>query len=131
GVKGALSQQAEQTYQALPSPGHRQLARPVFMRLIDPGISEQDTTRRRAAFSEFTLADAAATRQVSETIDAFITARLLTTNQMAGTTTLEVSHEAVIREWKRLAEWVREAREELPLLQALWEDASEWPRLGW
>ncbi len=58
GVKGALTRQAEETYADLPSDEHRKLARALFVRLIDPGASEQDTTRRRAALSEFSLADA-------------------------------------------------------------------------
>src|SRR6266849_6749878 len=130
GVKGAISQHAERTYAALPSEEHRKLARVLFARLIDPGASEQDTTRRRAALSELVLADANRTRLLRETADAFIAARLLTTNEVAGTTTLEVSHEAVIREWRRLAEWIHEAREDLHLLKAIREDTAEWRRYG-
>src|SRR5205823_359745 len=87
GVKGALSQHAEKTYAALPSEEHRRLARALFVRMIDLGASEQDTTRRRAALSEFALADATSTRLLRETADAFIAARLLTTNEVPGTTT--------------------------------------------
>ncbi len=130
GVKGALSQHAEQTYATLPSEEHRRLARALLLRLIDPRASEQDTTRRRAALAEFSLADETTTRRLRETADAFIAARLLTTNEVSGTTTIEVSHEAVIREWRRLAEWVREAREDLHLLQVIREDAAEWQRYG-
>jgi energy-coupling factor transporter ATP-binding protein EcfA2 len=130
GVKGALSQHAEQTYAALPSEEHRKLAHALFVRLIDAGTSEQDTTRRRAALSEFTLEDPIQTRLLRETIDAFIAARLLTTNEVAGTTMVEVSHEAVIREWRRLVEWMREAREDIPLQKALSEDVAEWERRG-
>jgi hypothetical protein len=126
GVKGALTKQAESTYADLPSGEHRQLARALFMRLIDPGATEQDTTRRRAALSEFSLADATQTRLLQETIEAFIAARLLTTNEIAGTTTIEVSHEALIREWARLSEWLREAREDIKLQQIISEDAAEW-----
>ena len=126
GVKGALTRQAEKTYSELPSDEHRKLARALFVRLIDPGASEQDTTRRRAALSEFTLDDPNHTRLMRETIDAFITARLLTTNEVAGTTTIEVSHEALIREWPRLAEWMREARQDIRLQQTISKDASEW-----
>jgi serine/threonine protein kinase len=128
GVKGAISQHAERTYAALPSEDHRKLARALFARLIDPGTSEQETTRRRAALSELVLADATRTRLLRETADAFIAARLLTTNEVAGTTTLEVSHEAVIREWSRLGEWIREDREDLHLLQVIRDDAAEWKR---
>jgi WD40 repeat protein len=130
GVKGALSRHAESTYTALPSEEHRKLARTLFVRLIEPGATEQDTTRRRAALSEFTLVDASQTRLMRETIDSFIAARLLTTNEVAETTTIEVSHEAVIREWKRLSDWMREAREDISLQQAISEDAMEWMRRG-
>src|SRR5207245_2645385 len=106
GVKGALSRHAESTYAALPSEEHRKLARTLFVRLIELGATEQDTTRRRAALSEFTLDDPNQTRLLRETMDTFIAARLLTTNEVGDTTTIEVSHEAVIREWKRLAEWM-------------------------
>src|SRR5262249_30694815 len=130
GVKGALSQHAEATYAALSSGEHRRLARALLLRLIDPGATEQDTTRRRAALAEFALADATTTLLLRETADAFIAARLLTTNEVAGTTTIEVSHEAVIREWKRLAEWIREGREDIHLFQAIREDSAEWHRYG-
>jgi len=130
GVKGALSQHAEQTYAALPSEEHRRLARALFVRLIEPGATEQDTTRRRAALAEFTLDDLTLTRLMRVTIDSFIAARLLTTNEVAGTTTIEVSHEALIREWKRLAAWMHEARQDIPLQQAISEDVAEWERRG-
>jgi WD40 repeat protein len=115
---------------ALPSEEHRQLARALFVRLIDPGVTEQDTTRRRASLSEFSLADATETHLLQETADAFIAARLLTTNEVAGITTLEVSHEALIREWPRLAAWLREAREDILLQQAISGDVSDWIRRG-
>src|SRR5205807_1817345 len=53
GVKGALATWAEQTYASLPGDEYRTRARVIFLRLIDPGISGQDTTRRRASLSEF------------------------------------------------------------------------------
>jgi len=126
GVKGALSKHAEDTYAALPSEQHRKLARALFLRLIDPGMTEQDTTRRRAIRSEFILDDSTQTRLLRETLDTFIAARLLTTNEIAGTTTIEVSHEALIREWPRLAGWLREAREDIRLQQSISGDSAEW-----
>ncbi len=126
GIKGALSQHAEETYQALPSDAHRQAARDIFLRLIEPGTTEQDTTRRRAAHAEFEPADPMQAQQMRETLEAFIRARLLTTNQVAGKTTVEVSHEALIREWIRLAEWLREARGDILFQRSLSEAVAEW-----
>ena len=130
GVKGALSKHAEDTYATLPSDRHRELARSLFLRLIDPGMTEQDTTRRRAMLSELILDDPIQTRLLQETVDTFIVARLLTTNEIAGMITIEVSHEALIRVWKRLADWLREAREDIHLQQAISEDVVEWERRG-
>ncbi len=130
GVKGALAKQAESTYASLPSAEHRRLARALFLRLIDPGITEQDTTRRRATLPELSLPDPKHTTLMRESVDAFIAARLLTTNMIEGITTIEVSHEALIREWARLAEWLREAREDIPLQQIISADAADWERRG-
>ena len=130
GVKGALAKHAESTYASLPSDEHRHLARALFLRLIDPGVTEQDTTRRRAALSELSLPNPKQTAIMREVADAFVNARLLMTNEVAGTTTIEVSHEALIREWARLAEWLREAREDITLQQAISADAAEWVRRG-
>jgi type II secretory pathway predicted ATPase ExeA len=126
GIKGALTRQAEETYTSLPSDEHRKLARALFVRLIDPGTSEQETTRRRAALSEFSLPEASQTQLLQEVANAFIAARLLTTNEIAETTTIEVSHEALIREWPRLSDWLREARDDIHLQQTLSKDTAEW-----
>jgi len=126
GVTGALAQQAEETYAALPSEEHRRLARALFLRLIDPGETEQDTTRRRAALSELLLFNPKERVMIGEVATAFISARLLTTSTLAGTPTVEVSHEALIREWTRLADWLRAAREDIHLQQAITQDVAAW-----
>jgi energy-coupling factor transporter ATP-binding protein EcfA2 len=130
GVRGALARQAEATYAALPSDEHRLLVRSLFLRLISPGATEQDTTRRRAALAELSLPDPKQTTRMREVADAFVAARLLVTSEVAGTTTIEVSHEALIREWARLGGWLREAREDIHLQQQMSADAAGWLQRG-
>jgi tRNA A-37 threonylcarbamoyl transferase component Bud32 len=130
GVKGALAKHAESSYTALPSEEHRKLARALFLRLIDPGLTEQDTTRRRATQAELALPTQEETELLQQVTAYFLAARLLTTNEIAGTPTIEVSHEALIREWARLNEWLREARDDIRLQQTLSEDVAEWKRHG-
>lgn len=130
GVRGALAKHAEDTYAALPSEEHRRLARVLFLRLLDPGKTEQELTRRRAERGEFSLDDASETRLLHKSMDAFIAARLLTTSQSEATTMIEVSHEALLREWPRLMEWLREAREDVYLQQAVSRDVAAWERSG-
>ncbi len=126
GVRGALALHAEATYTALPTDEHRRFARALLLRLIDPGATEQDTARRRARLAELELPDSHETLIMRETAGALIAARLLITNEQAGVTTIEVSHEALIREWGRVGRWLREAREDIRFQQAISEDAAEW-----
>jgi WD40 repeat protein/class 3 adenylate cyclase len=130
GVRGALARQAEATYAELPDGEHRALARALFLRLIEPGASEQGTTRRRAPLAELELADARRTARMRAVAEAFIAARLLTAQEQGGTTSLEVSHEALIREWGRLGEWLHAAREDVRLQGRISADAAEWDRRG-
>ena len=126
GVKGALARHAEETYAALPSDTHRALARALFLRLIDPGYTERDTTRRRAPLDELTLEAPEENERLQQVTAYFLAARLLTSSEVAGVATAEVSHEALIREWQRLSDWLWEAREDVRLQQALSEDVAEW-----
>ena len=128
GVQGALAQHAEATFNNLPSEQHKTLARALFLRLIEAGQTEQDTTRRRATYSELTLPDAEQTRILQSTADAFVNARLLVTDQSGNNRTIEVSHEALIREWQRLGTWLHNAREDLRLQKSLSSDVAEWLR---
>ena len=130
GVKGAVAKHAETTYSSLPSEEHRKLARLLFLRLIEPGATAQDTTRRRIPHSELVLSNPKETVILEEVTRAFTAARLLTTNTMSGVATVEVSHEAVIREWTRLSEWLGEAREDVQRQQSISEAAAEWTRYG-
>ncbi len=130
GVRGALRRHAEATIDQLPTDSHRQMARALFLRLIEPGATEQDTTRRRAVLNELDLPDAEQTRLIHAAADAFISARLLVTGQTGQETTIEVAHEALIREWRRLGEWLHDAREDVRLQKAVSADAAEWTRRG-
>lgn len=130
GLKGALTRHAESTYVALPSPEHQRLARALFLRLIDPGKSEQDTTRRRADLSELVPPAGKYPVTPQAVADIFINARLLTANEIAGNTTIEVSHEALIRKWPRLIGWLSEGREDTKLQQALSDDVAVWEQQG-
>ena len=130
GVKGALAQHAESTYQVLPTEKHQQLARALFLRLINPGTVEEDATRRRVPLSELVVVDQEETTRLAEVTNAFTKARLLTANTVGGVSTIEVSHEALIQAWMRLQDWLHEARDDMRLQQAISEDTTEWNRHG-
>src|SRR5690606_6735416 len=112
GVQGALAQQAN-TLLAELGEERTQVARKVLLRLTHPGEGTEDT-RRRAAMSELeTLTDDP--ESVRELVRAFVDARLLMTGQIdaSGEPSVDVAHEALIRGWDRLREWITEDREGL------------------
>jgi len=123
GVRGAIARTAETTFARLP-PEQQVIARAIFLRLTELGEGTQDT-RRRATLDELIPRpqDAPAVQAVLKTL---ADARLITTAEGAA----EVAHEALIREWPALRNWLNEDREGLRLHRRMGEAAQEWQRLG-
>jgi hypothetical protein len=135
GLKGVISQQAEKTYQALPSDEHRQIARYVFLRLllINSDMTEQETmalARRRVALANLEFPHDVQNEQLHTVLNAFVQARLLTINRLDTQITLEVSHEAVFWGWTTLSNWVKEETEAIVFQQTLSRDIVEWEQHG-
>ncbi len=59
-------------------------------------------------------------------------ARLVTTGTLepGDTRVVEVAHEALIREWPTLRDWLNQNREGLILHRQLTEDTNDWLKLG-
>lgn len=123
GVKGAISQRAETTFAKLLASAQALLGT-VFRDLVE--VDEHGVaTRRRAK-----LADVASSCVARDLVDAFTDARLLVTDRAPdGTSTVEVAHEALLREWERLAEWIRDIADDLRLVRQAEAAAAEWERL--
>ncbi len=125
GVKGAIAQRAESVYKTLDS-RQKKTAERVFTRLVRPG-EESGDARRRAVLNEFDEVGRTMVRTLAGP-----KARLLITSRDTGTNqeTVEVAHEALIREWGRLRPWVDKVRKQLRD-QALMEDlARTWKEHG-
>jgi len=123
GVHGAIAMTAESTFDKL-SPMQRAIARNIFLRLTELGEGTQDT-RRRVVISElysFPEQESA----IMAVLKMLIDARLV----IAAEGTVEVAHEALIREWPALREWLDEDRQSLRLHRRITESAQEWERLG-
>jgi len=130
GVQGALAQHAEAVYASLPTEEHRTEARALFLCLIEPGASDQNPMRRRVALGALAIQTARRTALLQEVAMRFTVARLLTTTSQGQTSLIEVSHEAIICGWARLAEWMRNAHDDLSLQRRVREDAAAWLAQG-
>jgi DNA-binding SARP family transcriptional activator/WD40 repeat protein len=123
GVTGALARRAEELYQQSEPEGQAAIHR-LFARLVTPGEGVEDT-RRRAVRSELTM--------VSENIiDAFGGRRLLSFDRdpVTRAPTVEVAHEALIREWPRLRNWLDGDRDGLRVLRHLTAASKGWEEAG-
>jgi len=101
-VDGALARYAEQIYDGL-SEGDQALAQRIFIQLVQPGQGTEDT-RRVAERIEFGDEDWALIQHLADK-------RLVVTGQdEAGHETVEVVHEALIRGWVRLRNWMNSDR---------------------
>ncbi len=99
GLHGAIARLAETTFAEL-DPHRQQVTRALLLRLAGPGEGTE-LVRRRVALDEL---DAGRDPVVAEVLDRLTAARLLTT----GEGHVEVSHEALLREWPRLQAWLEE-----------------------
>src|SRR5688500_6050855 len=122
GVHGAIAHTAESVYQNL-SLSEQTIVRNILLRLTELGEGTEDT-RRRASFDELMshVEDADGVRAV---LDTLAEARLVTLSEDSA----EVAHEALIREWPQLREWLSQDREGIILHRHLTDAAHEWELL--
>ena len=133
GLKGALGQRAEALFAGLDA-ADQVAAQHVFLRLVTLGEGAEDT-RRRSLRSELEAIhtekkdDGAA---VATVLDTFGKARLLTFDRDPNSRepTVEVAHEALLREWSRLRNWLEESRADIRLQRQLHRAMVEWREAG-
>lgn len=137
GVQGAIAKTADGVYAELP-PEQQAIARSIFLRLTTLGEGTQDT-RRRAPLPEL-LGKSGQAAEVQAVLKRLEDERLVTaeraTVDRAGAEVgmdevyVDVTHEALIRAWPRLAMWLNEDREGLLVHRRLTEAAQEWQEMN-
>src|SRR5215207_6214038 len=125
GVRSAIAETAESVFTDQLNQGQQELARDVFLRLTELGEGTEDT-RRRAALNELVRQSDEAT-ELRAVLNTLAEARLITLNEDSA----EVAHEALIREWQRLHEWLTQDRDGLRLHRHLTEAVREWEARGY
>ncbi|MDQ7026951.1 MAG: protein kinase [Anaerolineae bacterium] len=127
GILGTIAKRAETTFAALDE-AKQDITRQVFLHLVTPGEGSDDTrrrTRRAELYDTIFPRDA-----LEDVLTQFGDARLLTFD-IAGThrePMVEVAHEALIREWRRLQIWLDSSRNDIRLHRLLNADLTEWDK---
>ena len=129
GVTGGLKQWADKVYYTDLTESERELADPIFKQLVY--VNNDETlqipySRRQRRKDELIHAIASEQGMVEQVLQRLIRARLLVTNQIGERATIELSHEALIREWPKLRDLLDEARDGILFQQSLSKDVMEW-----
>jgi WD40 repeat protein/serine/threonine protein kinase/DNA-binding SARP family transcriptional activator len=129
GVLGALGRRAEELFQGLDTQG-QEAARQVFLRLVAVSDVAEDARRRvrRQELSGLGFDP----ELLEDVLRRFGEYRLLSFDRdpLTRGPTVEVAHEALLSEWKRLRTWISERREDLLLERRLSEAVEEWDQAG-
>jgi WD40 repeat protein len=121
GVHGAVARLAESAYESF-TLQEAATARNILVRLAGAGETEA-AVRRQVPLAELDLARSASARRV---LDVLTERRLLT----VGGETVEVAHEALMREWPRLRSWLEHDAEARRLHRHITLAAHDWDAGG-
>jgi len=126
GVEGALAQRAEAAFSSLPEPAQAAFSA-VMSSLVTVGAGESDCgTRQRTPLAGF--AGGSPGRVL---VDRFVEARLLVTDRDdRGEPVVAVAHEALLRYWPRMVQWLEHNRELLQVRERLDAAARQWDTEG-
>ncbi len=129
GLANALSIHADEAFLELDSE-HQAIAERMFRALTDRS-SEHHDTRRPVPLEEVAAVAGVAWEEVAEVVEvfrrpgcSFITPPLGET--IYPNTTLDISHESLIRQWTRLNKWVSEEADSARIYRRLEETARLW-----
>ena len=117
GVHGAVARLAEATYARIPD-GRKPLVRAIMLRLVSEGEGDSPV-RRRAPLAEL---DLERNDDVASVLATLADSRLVT----VGEGSVEVAHEALLREWPRLRDWIADDAEGRRLRRRITQAATEW-----
>ena len=118
GLRGAVARLAEETFAKLSS-ADQALTRRLMLRLA--GGDEGALVRRRVPLADLRRLDGAA-----RVVDALVEARILTVDDEF----LELSHEALLHEWPRYAQWLEDDRVGRRVRMHLTASADDWEARG-
>ena len=123
GVAGAISQTADWTFEHVFDSAEKSASKRLFLRLVAPGEGTSDTRRIVARSEVDSDPEATVMHRVIERLTA---ARLLTVSN----STVQIAHEALLRTWPRLRDWIEESRDNLRTRQRISRAAEEWKSEG-
>ena len=133
GLKGTLEEQANQVFENL-STAQQEITKWIFIELMQLGEDAEDTRRQ---VTKYQLVETFGRGEYSEDLVEEVIeilndekARLIVTSDENGVPVVDIAHEALIRHWDKLREWVNAEREAIKLKRNIEKAAKEWENNG-
>jgi hypothetical protein len=125
GGRTALARAADRLYNEL-IPEEQVTARRTLLRMVRPGAGLEVTSNRVPVADLLAMGEDPG--RVGRVLDRLLAARLLKESQgdIAADRQVEVAHEALIRNWPTLVDWIEEERENLRHRRRLTDAAERW-----
>jgi hypothetical protein len=129
GGRLALARSADELYDGL-IPEEQATARRILLRIVRPGSGLEMTSSRIRQESLYRSGEDPG--RIDRVLGKLIAARLirLTPGETPVDAQVEVAHEALVRNWPRLVDWLEEMRAETTIRRRLEARAEEWVRMG-
>lgn len=129
GGRQALARSADQIYNSL-IPEEQITMRRILLRLVRPGEGLEITSGRVPESVLYQRGEAS--DRIGRVLNRLVDENLLrrTPGTTADETTIEVAHEALVRNWPLLVEWLEEERSRLRRRLQLTNAAEQWQALG-
>jgi cellulose biosynthesis protein BcsQ len=131
GMQGLVARHADEIYREFPD-DQRAVMRSIMLRLVRLG-REGESTRRRVPRRVLAPPSKEPTRQLdahTSVLNVLIEAGLLVASEDNGEPVVEVAHEALVRKWPQLQQWLAEEREFLEWRERLASNFSAWEAAG-
>lgn len=124
GGRSALARAADEVFNDLKIVQNQDTMRRILLRMVRPGAHSETTSSRVPVDALLRLGDDPA--RVQAVLDRLLAARLVRlTNDR-----VEVAHEALIRNWPKLVEWIDQKKAAMTELHRFEALADEWVRFG-
>ncbi|PSB61697.1 hypothetical protein C7B61_15590, partial [filamentous cyanobacterium CCP1] len=134
GVSGTLQKRATAVYEQLPA-DQQQTAKHIFLSLTRLGDETADTRRR--VFQQNLITPQHSAQQIEAVVKRLADENLVVTSELIGkgeapmrSAVVDVAHEALIRHWSLLRQWLEVDRDQLREKQRIETAAEEWQRRG-
>ena len=130
GLGAALSNHADEIYDALPDDRHRSACEKIFKTLTEKGDDNRGI-RRPTRLAQLQAIAAADRDTVTTVLDAYRGAGVTflmpgTEVELADRTVLDLSHESLMRGWQRLRMWVEDEAQSARIFRRLLDTARLW-----